>query len=78
MLEQEFNWFLSNQKELFKIYPNKFIVIVGSEVVGKYDSEAEAYAESIKTRKLGSFLIQFCAENQSDIIQTFYTHRVAF
>jgi hypothetical protein len=78
MLEKEFQWFLDNQKALATKYANRYIVIVGDKVVGDYESEGEAYHESIKTLKLGTFLIQLCTADKSSFTQTYYTQRVTF
>ena len=43
MLEKEFKYYREHQKELAKDYNEKYIVIVGEEVIGVYDSEIEAY-----------------------------------
>ncbi len=60
MLEKEFKYYLDNQKELVKNYNGKVIVIVGEEVVGVYKDKMEAYTNSIKSHKAGTFLIMLC------------------
>jgi hypothetical protein len=65
MLEQEFNYYLSHQEELVKKHQDKYLVIVGDEVKAVYDTESEAYFESLKKFKLGTFLIQFCQVGES-------------
>jgi len=77
MLEKEFKYYLDNQKQLIKKYNGKFIVIVGEEVVNSYDSEQEAYFESLKAHKEGTFLIQFCEPGEESYSQTYHS-RVVF
>lgn len=76
-LDREFKYFLDNQGELVDKYNGKFIVIVGEKVIGDFATEAEAYAEAIKTHKLGTFLIQHCLPGQAAYKQTFNS-RVEF
>ncbi|OFY96731.1 MAG: hypothetical protein A3K10_15695 [Bacteroidetes bacterium RIFCSPLOWO2_12_FULL_31_6] len=71
MLENEFQFFLKNQKELVKKYKEKYVVIIGEEVVGSYDTEEEAYQTTSKTHKLGTFLIQQCLSGNEGYTQTF-------
>ncbi len=71
MLEKEFKFFLDNQKNLVKEYDGKFIVIIGEDVVGSYNTEAEAYQDSIEKHKLGTFLIQHCLPGDKGYSQTF-------
>lgn len=77
MLEKEFQYYLDNQKELAKKYNGKFIVIVGNEVIGNYDKEPEAYFETEKKHKPGTFLIQYCEPGTESYTQTFHS-RVVF
>jgi len=58
MLEKEFKYFVDHQSDLVEKYNNKFIVIKDQAVIGSYDSHADAYNETLKTEKLGTFLIQ--------------------
>ena len=77
MLEKEFKYFKDHQDELVKKFKGKYLVIVGQEVVGAYDTEIDAYVEAKKHYKPGSFLIQQCLPGESTYTQTFYS-RVAF
>ena len=77
MLEKEFNYYQTHQKDLFEKYGHKYLVIVGEKVVGSYDSEIEAYEETKKDRELGTFLIQLCSDNPADTTQNFCS-RVSF
>ena len=77
MLKKEFDFYLKNQNDLVKKYNNRYLVIVGQEVVGAYDSFEEALEESIKAQELGTFLIQKCTSGVSAYTQTFHS-RVCF
>ena len=77
VLEKDFQYYLDHQKELVEKYNEKFIVIVNKKVVGVYDSQVGAYEESIKTHKLGTFLIQQCLPGKESYTQTFHS-RVTF
>jgi hypothetical protein len=72
MLDKEFQYYLDNQNELLKKYNNRFIVIVGNEVVGDYDSFEQALFQTIEKKyELGTFLIQECTEGEDAYTQTF-------
>ena len=60
MLDKEFDWYLAHQDELVEKYNGKHLVIKDESVVGSYASSLEAYVESKKRFKLGTFLIQLC------------------
>lgn len=77
MLEKEFQYYRDHQKELAQQYNDKYIVIIGEEVVGVYDSEIEAYNKTKESHKVGSFLIQLCTNDPNTYIQTFHS-RVSF
>lgn len=77
MLEKEFEYYLNNQDELVKTYNNKFLIIVGEEVINDFDTEEEAFIAAKKQFELGTFLIQFCSPGTSSYTQTFHS-RVSF
>ena len=76
-LENEFKFYLDNQASILAKYGGKFVVIVGEEVVGAFDSMADAYFDSIKKYEPGTFLIQECTEGEEAYTQSF-TSRVIF
>lgn len=77
MLEKEFQYYLRNQSSLTRKYEGKFVVIKGEKVIGVYESEQKAYIETVKTEKLGSFLIQLCSSGTESHTQVFHS-RVSF
>lgn len=77
MLEKEFQFYLNNQDRLVKEYNGKYIVVKGEEVLGAYNSEAEAFFETSKQHEAGTFLIQLCQPGDEAYTQTYHS-RVAF
>ena len=76
MLEKEFQFYLAHQKELLVKYEGKFIVIIGDEVVGSYDSFEEALSTSQEKYQMGTFLIQQCLPGEDSYTQTFHTRAI--
>lgn len=76
MLEKEFKFYVSHQKELVEKHNGKFLVIVGEEVVGVYDSFEDALTESQKKYQSGTFLIQECLPGEDSYTQTFHTRAI--
>lgn len=77
MLKEEFEYYLSHQNELLKNYAGKYLVIKNKSVIGVYDSEIDAYTETVKKEEAGTFLIQECQPGNESYTQTFRT-RVVF
>lgn len=77
MLDKEFKYYLDNQEKLVKEYEGKFIVIKNQSVIGAYYTEMEAYNETQKKSKLGTFLIQYCMPGEESHTATFHS-RVVF
>ena len=61
MLDAEFKYYLDNQNEIVKSYNGKVVVIKDNKVVDAYNNKKQAYFESIKKYKLGTFLIMRCS-----------------
>jgi len=78
MLEKEYNYFLKNKAALLKEHANKFIVIIGEQVVGSYASQEEALKEASQKYTIGEFLIQKVSDNQDDVTQRFFSASVCF
>ena len=71
-LKKEFEFYKENQSDLLNKYRGKFIVIKDKRVVGAYDSEPEAYAETIESQKSSNFLIQEVDEGEDSYSGTLY------
>ncbi len=76
-LKEEFDFYLRNQQELLGKYRGKYIVIKGSEILGAYDDEMKAIAETSKNHELGTFLVQKVEPGKESYTQTYHS-RVAF
>ncbi|HUT87417.1 MAG TPA: hypothetical protein VMX15_04970 [Candidatus Heimdallarchaeota archaeon] len=75
-LEKEFEFYLENQEQLVKEYEGKVLVIKNCAVIGVYDSEQEALAETTKDHELGTFLVQRCEQGVDSVTQTFHSRAV--
>ncbi len=62
MLDQDFRFYLENQEQLIKQYPNKFIVLKNKTVIGVYNTHLKAYQETSMKEAVGTFLIQHCID----------------
>lgn len=59
-LLEQFKYYTDNIVELFRKYPNKYIVLKDLSVVGYYDDFNTALKETVKAHKPGTFIIQHC------------------
>jgi hypothetical protein len=76
-LSKEFEYFLAHQAELVEKHNGKYVVIRGQEVIGVYDDEKDAIAQTIKSFPLGTFLVQKVEPGTAAYTQT-YNSRVEF
>lgn len=72
MLEQEFKYYIDNQKDLVEKYNGRVLAIVGHEIVGDYDDYAQAYFVTKAKHAEGTFLLQKCT--QGEAAYTFHIH----
>ena len=56
-LEREFDYYQKNMTEIREKYLGKEVVIVGEQIIAAYDDIEEAYMETVKTYKPGTFMI---------------------
>lgn len=77
MLDKELQYYIDNQDVLVDKYRGMFLVIKDLTIIGVYNTEIEAYSETVKTHELGTFLIQECQPGDENYTQTFRT-RVIF
>jgi hypothetical protein len=60
MFKKEVEFFKANQDELVVIFGGMVLAIKGEEILGAYNSTLEAFLETIKKHKLGSFMLISC------------------
>ena len=75
-LEKEFKYYKDHQEEFVKEYNNKYIVIKDDMVLGVYDNELDAYTETKKSHKVGTFLIQHVTAGSAGYTRTFHSRAV--
>jgi len=73
MLQNEFQYYLDHQNELVPKYNGKYVVVVGNQVVGAYESRTDAYYDSLEKYEEGTFLIQLCTPGDSAYTVHFYS-----
>lgn len=76
MLDMEYQYYKAHEAEFVRDHKDKFLGIVGQEVVGVFDTELEAYTSLKKAYGLGRFLLQQAIPVQQDRIQRYHS-RVA-
>jgi hypothetical protein len=59
MFEEENRFYQENRETLREKYLGKRVVIVKDKILGVYDSDSEAIAETTKTKELGTFCIKY-------------------
>jgi hypothetical protein len=69
VLEKELQYFVDNQTDLVKQFPDQYLVIKNQKIIGIYDNGIDAYFETQEEHEPGSFLIQFCSLKQEASIQ---------
>jgi hypothetical protein len=75
-LTQEFEYYKANQDKLVKQYDGKFIVIIGTEVIGSYDTYEDAVQQTLTEHELGTFLVQYVHAGDDNYSQTFHSRVV--
>ena len=58
MFEAENQFYEENREVLREKYLGKAIVIIGETIIGVYDNIGEAYKETLKTKKPGTFCLK--------------------
>lgn len=65
MLEKEYKYFQSKREQLVKEYRDKYVVIMGEDIKGYFDTEDEAI-DAFPDDELGTFLVQKCIPQAED------------
>ena len=61
MFQTELDFFIKNQDRLVVEHPGKVLAIQGESILGIFDTPLEAYVETQKNHKLGTFMLQPCS-----------------
>lgn len=69
--DKDFEYFLENMEQLYKVYGHKFVAVKNQNFLGYYDSFNEALESTLKTEELGTFLIQECKANRGELVHHF-------
>lgn len=72
--DKNYEYYISNKKELCKKYLNKYLIIKDESVVGAYETFEEALKEA-KNIEAGTYIIQKCEKDEE--VQIFHT-RIRF
>ena len=73
-LYKEFEYYVKHQEALVQKYEGRYLVIIGQEVVGDYDTRMKAYWASLEKYPLGAFMIQLCMPGEDNYRKTFHNH----
>ena len=71
-LTKNFHWYLAHQDDLAGKHRGRYVSVADCSVVGVYDDEFEAIAETRKTHTLGSFMVKRCVPFAEEEIPTFH------
>ena len=72
-LKREFDYYLAHQDEIVRQHNGKVVVIKDQRIIGEYDDQATAVAETCKNYELGTFLVQKVAPGDQGYTQVFHT-----
>ena len=76
-LLEDHRYFINNRETLVSKYNGQYITIADCAIIGNYATESEALAETIKTHKLGTFIVKKCVP-QADETPIVFHSRVSF
>ena len=74
MKNKDYDYFVENMRALYKKHGRKFLVIKNQSVLAVYDTFEQAYDETLKHEKLGTFLIQECFKNEKESVLHFQSN----
>lgn len=58
VLRQELETYEAHKAEMLQNSPGKYVLIKGSEIVGLYEREEDAFKEAYKRFRLDAFMVQ--------------------
>jgi len=71
MQNQDFEFFIQNMDNFYKTYGHKFIAIKNQSILGTYVTFKEALDITLKTEKMGTFIIQEIFDDQEKMVHHF-------
>lgn len=74
-MRTNYQYYIENKDELYKEFPDLYLVIKDSQVIGTYDDQVTAYTETTKSHEPGTFIIQLSSPDATDT-QVFHTRVV--
>lgn len=69
-LQEHYDFYVNNEKELVKKYAGMYIVVSDSMEVYAFEDEDLAYDFGVKNCGIGHFLLHRCVEGSLDTVQT--------
>ena len=66
MFETENQFYQENREAIREKYLGKRVVIVKDKILGVYDTDTEAIAETSKTMELGTFCVKYIPVNPAE------------
>lgn len=76
LMRKAMKFYDSNVSDLIRKYENKYIIIVGNDVTGNFNSLSEAISFGKKQYGIGNFFVKLCVLNDSN--NQYYSSRVNF
>ena len=73
MQDRDYDWFMNHYTCLYEKYGETYLAIKNQSVIGVYSSYAEGVRKTSENEELGTFIIQRCTENKSDLINYIYS-----
>jgi hypothetical protein len=67
VLDTELNFFDENKAEWVKVYPGKFVLIKGRELIGNFDTAEAAIREGARLYGSTSFLVKQLSQTEENV-----------
>lgn len=63
-LKEEVQFYNDNKDSILSKHRDKYVVIVGKRVIGSYNSYSDAVIATVKSHKMGTFLVRQATEEE--------------
>lgn len=74
MQYEDFEWFKNVLPELYQKFGDKYVAIKDKNVIGVHETFADCIRQTMKTEKLGSFIVQKLGSD--DNVYTEYVYSI--